>query len=51
MLCDSSVALKIETVRSVSVGVFCVGTVGSCFVRAPWAAVLVMNFNFNVGFL
>jgi len=28
---DSFVALKIETVCSVSVGVFCTGTVGGCF--------------------
>ena len=31
MLDDSSVALKIETVCSVSVDVFCRSTVGSCF--------------------
>ena len=40
MVGDSFLALKIEAVCTVSVGVFCMGTVGSCFVRAPWAAVL-----------
>jgi len=40
MLGDSSVALKTETVCTVPVGVICTGTVSSCFLRAPWAAVL-----------